>query len=340
MTDITVGTPNQFKIICRMEHHLICRTTEGQTERTYAIENKAFVSNSKDALGKAIKLTAVSEWAAIEPVLVISNVEKPLFGYFKMPYNNTVDYSSPEGVAIFANAIKELEDLDVAWSRKGNETFDSKHLTFIDENALLRTDPRTGVKSRRPDLPEFVKGLKAGVNAETCYNEHIPTMLTEQRIADINSILSMISTKSGFSQGQFVLDRKAGRVTATEIESDDSETVETITDIRTALKTAIRDLIYALDKYCDIYFDMPSGYVNALDEDVPDEDVFYFKDLLASFEQDRQRAYQLMMSGVYSKRKYLKEYEGFNDQEIDEMFAERDEENASEQKGGLFGGEQ
>lgn len=178
--------------------------------------------------------------------------------------------------------------------------------------------------------------MRAGVNAETCYNEHVPTMLTEQRIADINSILSMISTKSGFSQGQFVLDRKTGRVTATEIESDDSETVETITDIRTALKTAIRDLIYALDKYCDIYFDMPSGYVNALDEDVPDEDVFYFKDLLASFEQDRQRAYQLMMSGVYSKRKYLKEYEGFNDQEIDKMFAERDAENASEQKGGLF----
>lgn len=43
-----------------------------------------------------------------------------------------------------------------------------------------------------------------------------------------------------------------------------------------------------------------------------------------------------MMNGVYSKRKYLKEYEGFNDKEIDEMFAERDEENASDQKGGLF----
>ena len=96
--------------------------------------------------------------------------------------------------------------------------------------------------------------------------------------------------------------------------------------MRNALKTALKDLVYALDKYCDVFFDLPSGYVNALDEDVADEDVFYFKDLLASFEQDRTRAYQLMMNGVYSKRKYLKEYEGFNDKEIDEMFAERDEE--------------
>ena len=84
---------------------------------------------------------------------------------------------------------------------------------------------------------------------------------------------------------------------------------------------------------------MPSGYVNALDEDVADEDIFYFKDLLALFEQDRQRAYQLMINGVYSKRKYLKEYEGFNDKEIDEMFAEAEKENATEQRGGLFGEE-
>ena len=181
-----------------------------------------------------------------------------------------------------------------------------------------------------------MKGLKYGVDSANTIDEHVPTMLTDQRVADINSILSMISTKAGFSQGQFVLDRKTGVATATEIESDDSETVETITDIRTALKTAIKDLVYALDKYCDVFFNMPSGYVNALDENVADEDIFYFKDLLASFEQDRTRAYQLMMNGVYSKRKYLKEYEGFNDREIDEMFAERDEENVGEQQGGLY----
>ena len=46
-----------------------------------------------------------------------------------------------------------------------------------------------------------------------------------------------------------------------------------------------------------------------------------------------------MIQGVYSKRKYLKEYEGFNDKEVDEMFAERDEENASQNTGGLYGEE-
>ena len=309
-----------------------------RTGRTYTIENKAFKSRGSDSLGRSIKLTDVPEWKDIPESISISNVEKPLFGYFKMPYNNTIDYASPEGVAVFVNCIEELRNLDVAWSRKDDEVDDSQHITFIDENALMKRDKNTGDKAR-VELPRFVKGLKMGVDAQNTVDEHVPTLLTEQRVADINSILSMISTKAGFSQGQFVLDRKTGIATATEIESDDSETVETITDIRNALKTAIKDLAYALDKYCDVFFNMPSGYVNALDEEVADEDVFYFKDLLASFEQDRTRAYQLMMNGVYSKRKYLKEYEGFNDQEIDEMFAERDEENANQNKDGLFGEE-
>lgn len=325
----------------RLEYqHFTSSITDGgeNVGRTYKIENKAFKSKGSDSLGRSIALTDVPEWKDVPESITISNVEKPLFGYFKMPYNNTIDYASPEGVAVFANCIEELRNLDVAWSRKDDEVFDSQHLTFIDENALLKRDTNTGDK-KRLKLPRFVKGLKHGVDANSTIDEHIPTMLTEQRVADINSILSMISTKAGFSQGQFVLDRKTGVATATEIESDDSETVETINDIRSSLKSAIKDLIYALDKYCDVFFNMQSGYVNALDDDVADEDVFYFKDLLASFEQDRTRAYQLMMNGVYSKRKYLKEYEGFNDKEIDEMFAERNEENASQKEKGLFGDE-
>lgn len=321
------------------QHFTSSNSDDGEgSSRTYTIENKAFKSKGSDSLGRCIKLTDVPEWKDIPESMTISNVEKPLFGYFKMPYNNTIDHASPEGVAVFANCIEELHNLDVAWSRKDDEVDDSQHITFIDENALMKRDKNTGDKERI-ELPRFVKGLKMGVDASNTVDEHVPTLLTEQRVADINSILSMISTKAGFSQGQFVLDRKTGNTTATEIESDDSETVETITDMRNALKSAIKDLVYALDKYCDVFFNMPSGYVNVLDDDVADEDVFYFKDLLASFEQDRTRAYQLMMNNVYSKRKYLKEYEGFNDKEIDEMFAERNEENASQKEKGLFGEE-
>ena len=313
----------------RLEYHHFVNTIDHEKEeigRNYVIENKAYKSNGPDKLGSKINLEDVEEWKSIQPVLVINNVEKPLFGYFKMPYNNTIDYASPEGVSMFSNAIEELMNLDIAWSRKGDEVEDSQHITFIDETSLMRTDKRTGAKERI-DLPRFVKGLRHGVDSTSTVDEHVPTMLTEQRIAEINSTLSMISTKCGFSQGQFILDRKSGRLTATQVESDDSETVETINDIRNRLKAAVKDLIYALNKYCDVFYEMPDGYVNALDENVPDEDIFYFKDLMASFEQDRTRAYQLMIQGIYSKKKYLMEYEGFSEEEAFEMIQEAKEEN-------------
>lgn len=326
---------NDYYTRLEYQHFTKFSTSEDNKEtsvRAYSIENKAYKSNNKDSLGRNIQLKDVPEWANIQPQLIISNVEKPLFGYFKMPYNNTIDYQSPEGVSLFSNCIEELKDLDIAWSMKGNEVEDSKHMTFIDDSRIKQVDQKNRGAKVRIKLPRFVQGLRQGVNETNTIHEHVATLLTADRIADINSILSMISTKAGFSQGQFVLDRKSGRITATQIESDDNETVETITDIRNALKTAIKDLIYALDKYCDVFFDMPSGYVNALDIDVADEDIFYFKDLLSTFEQDRVRAYQLMKDGIYSKKKYLMEYEGFDEKEAEEMLEEAAKENESDEK--------
>lgn len=326
----------------RLEYHhfvQVCvpsENDEGERIKAYTIENRAYKSGRRDSLGREIKLTDVQEWAEIRPELTATNIEKPLFGYFKMPYNNTIDYESPEGVALFAGCIEELRDLDIAWSMKGNEVEDSKHMTFVDESRITQPDFQNKGLKVRLKLPRFVQGIRKGVDEEKTIHEHVATLLTDNRIKDINSILSMISTKAGFSQGQFVLDRKTGMITATQIESDDSETVETINDIRTALKSAVKDLAYAFDKYCDIFFDMPSGYVNILDKDVADEDVFYFRDLMTTFEQDRMRAFQLMTQGVYSKKKYLMEYEGFNEKDAERMLAEAAAENNAGKEDGLF----
>lgn len=84
----------------------------------YEIQNRAFKSNSSNSLGKKIELHDVPEWSSIDEVVHIANIEKPMFAYLKTPFNNTIDYSSPEGVSIFSNALMELRDLDIAWSKK------------------------------------------------------------------------------------------------------------------------------------------------------------------------------------------------------------------------------
>lgn len=296
----------------RLEYHRF----EGEL---YLISNKAYKSDRKDVLGKEIALSAVEPWAGIEAEVSIQNLDKPLFAYFKMPYNNTFDNESPLGVSVFSNAIEELRDLDIAWSRKSGEIEDSKHMTFVGPSAMQYAE------NHKIKLPRFLHpvDLSDDVTKETVH-EHVATLLTEQRITDINSVLSMISTKCGFSQGAYVLDRKTGRITATQVESDDKETIETIKDMRDALKDTIDQLIYALSKYADLYNLAPVGIY---------ETTYGFGDLTYNYDEDRSRWYQYASQGKVPFWVYLMKFENMSEEEAKEMCRMAEEENKAE---GLF----
>ena len=303
---------NGDKYYTRLEYHRF-------ENDLYVITNRAYKSDRKDTLGKEISLDKVDVWADIEPEVFIQNIDKPLFAYYKMPYNNSIDYDSPLGVSVFSNAIKELRDLDIAWSRKGGEVEDSKHITFVGPTAVQYAE------NNKIKLPRFLKpvDLSDDVTKETIH-EHVATLLTEQRITDINRILSMISTKCGFSQGAFVLDRKTGQITATQVESDDRETIETIKDMRDALKDTIDQLIYALNVYADLYNLAPVGAY---------ETSYGFGDLTYNYDEDRNRWYQYASQGKVPFWVYLMKFEGMSEEEAKEMCQLAKEENKAE---GLF----
>lgn len=284
----------------------------------YVISNRAFVSDKESALGTECNLGVVEAWEDILPEQYIVNLEKPLFAYFKMPYNNTIDNRSPLGVPVFHNAIKELRNLDIAWSRKETEIEDSKHISYVDISTIRYA------KQNKVKLPRFMKGIDMS-NNQNSVNEHVATILTDARIKDINSILSMISTKCGFSQGQFTLDGKTGMITATQVEADDRETIETIKDMRDALKDCIKDLLYALNAYADLYNLAPVGTY---------ELSCAFGDLTYNWEEDRARHWQYVQQNKYPLYRYYMEFEGMSEDEAKAVVAEAQKEN--EKKRGLF----
>ena len=119
----------------------------------------------------------------------------PLFAYFKNPAPNRIDRTSPMGVPVWHNAMKELKDLDIAWSRKSTEVDDSKHMTFVSQSAIQYAH------QHEVKLPRFVRGLEMGVDGDSTIKEHVSTLLTDQRIADINSILSLDFNKMRIFSG-------------------------------------------------------------------------------------------------------------------------------------------
>ena len=311
----------------RLEYHRF----EGGTEeggRIYRVTNKAFKNQlsgkGEVTLGAEIPIKKVSAWAHIQPEVYIKNLEKPLFAYYRVPGANTIDPSSPLGLSVFANAITELKAIDIAVSRKNLEVEDSKKITFVGQ-ALIQNAQNKGVK-----LPRFVQGLGMGLNdTETsAIHEHTPALLTDQRIKDINFDLSMAGVKCGFSEGVFVLDGQTGMITATQVEADDRDTIQTIKDDRDALKEAIEQAVYGANALISLYNLAPLGEY---------EINCNFGDITYSYEEDKASWRYYVQQGWVPVWLYFVKFEGYTEEEAKALVAEA--EAANMEKAALFGAE-
>lgn len=302
---------------------------DAELEGLYHITNYAYKSTNENDVGEPVKLQSVPEWAHMEDDALLENVQGTLFSYFKNPVPNRLDRTSPLGVPIWHNALKELKDLDIAWGRKSGEVEDSKHVTFLPQSVIRYAD------QHNTKMPRWAQGVEMGVGVaeDNKIHEHVSTMLTEQRIKDINSILSMLSTKCGFSQGTFTFDEKQGLRTATEIESDDQETIRTIKNIREALTACLKDLFYALNVMADRYTDTPAVDWEQFKEEISID----FKDIVYNFEENKMFAYQLSQNGYMPKSQFLVEFCNRTPDEAKKMIQEAQAEQPQEES--LFGEE-
>lgn len=297
----------------RLEWHRFenIKTDDGSVQKVYKITNRAYKSESENSIGDPCELSEVAAWANTQPEVALLNVARPLFGYFKNPAPNYIDHASALGLPIWAKCEEELRDLDIAWSRKASEVEDSKHMTFVSQS--VQQYANTAGPGRRPiTLPRFVKSIlySDGLSGENAVHEHTATMLTDERIRDINSILAMISTKCGFSQGMFKLDEKTGMMTATQVEADDQETVRTIKNIRDNLQSAVDDALYALDVMATLYNLAPVGNW---------EVDYSFGDLLYNFHEDQQHHYALAMQGRYPWVEYYVKFLKYSREEAEAL---------------------
>lgn len=302
----------------RLEYHRF----EGDS---YLVTNKAFknqvAGDGKARLGREVPLTAVKEWADMAREATILNLDGPMFGYFRVPGSNTVDRRSPLGLSVFANAMHELKAIDIAVSRKDAEVEDSKHITFVGMQ-IVRSATQQGV-----ELPRFVRAMGMGMgddDMKKSVHEHVPTMLTEERIKDINFNLSMAGVKCGFSEGVFVLDGQTGMITATQIESDDRDTIQTIKADRDALQNAIIQALKGADAIATLYGAAPLGEYEA---------DFSFGDLTYSYEEDKQTWWKYVQQGYMPEWLYFVKFEKMSEEEAKALVQEA---KAAQQSEGIF----
>lgn len=328
------------KYYTRLEYHRFVETTvDGATTYPYYVSNRAYVSKSPQSIGDKIDLKQ-TKWAdlmADTPPILKANGEKldgPLYGVLRTPQANNVDISTPLGLPIFAEAIEELKDLDIAYSRNAKEILDSKRTVLADDRLLMPSGSPVSAMTPQAmehrcsemSLPDYVKNV-FGQDEKEFYQEINPILNTDTRISGINALLSQLGYKIGFSNGYFVFNETSGIQTATGVEAEQQRTIQFIKDVRDKLESCLDQVIYALNVHADLYGLAPVGAY---------EVNYDFGDITYSFAEDKQTWLSYVNTGRVPFWYYLVKFEGFSEEDAKALANEANKENKASK---LFGDE-
>ena len=287
----------QEKVFIRLEYHKL-------EKRTVTVQNFAFESTdmslansnsikSASNLGRQIPLTAVPEWASLQPKTVIEGVDRLLFAYFRMPEANTVDPYSPLGVSGYSRVIQLIKDADMQYSRLLWEYEAGEMAIDVDRDALkFFTDPKGEGYTRMPEKQERLF-RKVDLNKEDTYEVFAPALRDVSLVHGLNTIFMRIEDSIGLSRGTISDVNTQEAKTATELKILKQRSFATNADIQAALQDALTDVVYVMDVYCTLYDVTPAGEYEVSFE--------WDDSILVDSESELSKRITLMQNGLASK---------------------------------------
>ena len=241
------------KIYTRLEYHklqgnrVIIKNTAYEASNVNAVNTGSTIS-----LGKQIPLTSVYEWKDIPESATIQNVDRLLFGYFKMPDANTVDPHSPLGVSGFARAEKLIREADLQYSRLLWEYQGGELAIDIDRDALKFQSDSTGNTSSEMQMLQNRLFRAVDLGESDTFNVFAPALRDNSMINGLNTLLMRIEDVVALSRGT-ISEVAAEARTATEIRVLKQRSYMSNCEIQKSLENALRDVIYSMDVYCTVY---------------------------------------------------------------------------------------
>lgn len=232
------------KIYTRLEHHNL-------TDKGYFIHNLVYEKDSnsdEQSLGRRISITEVDDWADLEESLLIKNIDKPLFSYFKIPAANTIDTTSPLGVSIYSRAIDLIKEADKQYSRILWE-FEGSELAVDVDSSVFKMNPK-GELVIPKGKERLYRTLELGEDSK--WNTFSPEIRDTSLFNGLNQLLRKIEFNCGLAYGT-LSDLQETDKTATEIKASKQRSYSTVKDIQNNLEGALIDLVHAMDIVSKIY---------------------------------------------------------------------------------------
>lgn len=280
------------------------------------LSNRAYYEGV-GSLGSEIPLTDVPRWKDLPPDIIVHGVDRPLFAQLRMPLANTIDNTSRLPVSLYANSVDAIEELDRIYSEFLWEIHTGKRRKIIDSTALkpnvkandgTRTLPSYDIATDEYITLDLFSGDTPGVKP---FDDYTPEMRVEAYQKAIDIQLRLIEMQCGFSSGTFTFDVKTGKMTATQVISEDRTTYNTAKAIQErGMLQGLCDLVYVMDVYATLYSLAPSG---AVEPSVTFGDSI-FEDTAVEF----ARRKQLVDSRLLKPEKFIAWYFGVSEEEAKE----------------------
>lgn len=281
-------------VYTRLEYHKLQNNMVTVTNLAFKKENRTQPSTTDfdSDLGEQINLTEVPEWADLQPVTQIGNVDRLLFAYFKMPEANTIEAHSPLGVSGYSRAVKLIKEADLQYSRMLWEFQGGELAIDIDRDALNTVEDEEKNTHEIPNMLQarLMRRVDLG-NSET-YQVFNPTYRDASLINGLNNILMRIEDVCALSRGT-LSDVAAEARTATELKILKQRSYSANAEIQKALEDALKDLVYVMDIYCTLYeVTAPGEYDISFEWD---------DSILVDVETELGKRITLMQNGLASK---------------------------------------
>lgn len=220
------------------------------------VTNKAYMTKynpnaDTTELGTEIPLTTVEKWAAIEPKTTIENVEKPLFGYYRVPLANNVDMKSPLGVSVFSRASRMIERTDKQFSRLDWEYEGGQIAIDVDPTAIVSEETYFGTQLKQDKLKNRIY-RKLDLGTDETYQAFTPALRDMNYLAGLDRYLMRIEDIVCIARGT-LSNVQADARTATEIKTLKQRTFDTVHKNQEALQKALENAIYSANVLVELY---------------------------------------------------------------------------------------
>lgn len=253
-------------------------------------------------------------WTGIDPYIVINDVDRPLFAFWKVAFANHIESDSPLGVSVYSRAVKLLNEADLQWDRYLWE-FKGGELAVDAGEEVLRQRPGEDTLETPSTRDRLFRkfNIDADDNKKSFYEVFNPTLRDENYSRGLNEIKRQIEFNCSLAYGTLSNPQNVDK-TAEEIKASKQRSYTAVSDMQSSLEAVLEDYIYACNAMSDACNLAPSGEY---------EVSFNWGDGVLE-DKDKEQAIQLneVNSGIRKKADYLKWRYGVDDKQAAEMLPE------------------